>query len=112
MSDALDALVILAKIHARVQSGHLIAVAVEFYGGSHGELGDAPLLGLAPARVIDFRVHVGIKSVLVRSGQVPGGRRLFLNQADFHDRLDALIAYFQGTTSRKGAPSWFGNVSP
>src|SRR5208282_2687110 len=49
-----------------------------------------PLGLLAPARMIDFRVHVGIETVFARVLPIPGCDRLLLDQAYAHDGLDAL----------------------
>src|ERR1700733_11228519 len=50
-------LVVLAKIHARVEAGHL-AVPVEHQSVTHAEFGQTAFLGLAPARVIHVRIDV------------------------------------------------------
>src|SRR5436190_799258 len=50
--------VVSAQVHARVQAGHLIAIAVEHERFPREELADTAFLRLAPARVIDRRVHV------------------------------------------------------
>src|SRR5258706_14317 len=44
---------VLPEIHPRIQARHPIAVAVEHHRLAHEELADAPLLRLAPARMID-----------------------------------------------------------
>src|SRR5438477_12702520 len=45
-----------AQVHPRVEAGHLVAVAVEGQRGPAGDLADAALRLLAPARV----VHGGV----------------------------------------------------
>src|SRR5207237_845334 len=55
----------LLQVHAGVQLAHLRLVAVERQRGlALGEqpacLADAALCGLAPARMVDRRIHVGI----------------------------------------------------
>src|SRR5579872_1843119 len=55
-------LVPLPEIHAGVQARDLIAVAVEHQGLRGLEVGAQPALGrLAPARMIDFGIHVRIE---------------------------------------------------
>src|SRR4029077_2182611 len=71
-TSGLRTLIVLPQIHAAVQAGHLIPVAVEQHRLSHEELADTPLLSLAPARVIDGRIHVGVKAVFVRGLLLPG----------------------------------------
>jgi len=44
--------------------------------------------------MIDLRIHVGIKTVLVGVGPVPRSGRLARHQLDLDDRLDALEAVF------------------
>src|ERR1700738_1465613 len=67
-------LVILAQIHARVEAGDLIGVAVEHQGFmSFEEFGEAALASLAPAGMIDFGIHVGKEAVLLRGIEIPCG---------------------------------------
>src|SRR4051794_17950356 len=78
--------VVLLQVHARVQLPNLGLVAVEHQGlallGEKAILADAPLGRLAPTRVIDFRVHVGIKAVFVGSSLVPGSLGFAIGEAD------------------------------
>src|SRR6516225_5245230 len=70
----------LAQIHALVHRRDEIAVAVVHerlaLGLEEAVLANAPLRGLAPARVIDVRIHVRVEPVLVRRVLVPARRRL------------------------------------
>ncbi len=79
-----------------VEARHLLAVAVERQRrpalGQQSALADAPFGRLAPARMIDLRVDVGIEAVLAGVLLLPGDRRLLVGEADAHDRLDALEA--------------------
>src|SRR5687768_9304886 len=50
--------VVPAQIHSRVHPRHLVAVAVEHERAAPEELPDPALFVLAPARMIDFRIHV------------------------------------------------------
>src|SRR5688572_6772767 len=68
------------EVHALVKMGHLFRVPVEQQSLAPAELSDAPFRSLAPARVGDRRVHVRIKTVLVRRLNVPRRRRLTLDQ--------------------------------
>src|SRR5690606_526883 len=98
---AMAASVELAQVHAGVELAHLRLVAVEHQrraalGEQAAVLADAPLVGLAPARVRNLRIHVGIKAVLLRRRQVPRGAGHLLDEADLDQRLAALEAVFPG----------------
>src|SRR5438132_1131858 len=80
----------LAQVHAGVEAGHLLGVAVERQRRAASDLADPSLRRLAPARMVDRRVHVRGEAVLAGRREVPRGRRLGLDEADAHDRLDAL----------------------
>src|SRR5579863_3955194 len=49
---------VLPQIHAGVKMGHLIGVPVEWERLAFEELSQPPFGGLAPARMIDLRVHI------------------------------------------------------
>src|ERR1044071_5456846 len=70
--DARRASEVLRQIHPGVKACHLAGVAVERQRLAASELADAALLGLAPARVIDRGIDVGIEAVLARRIAVPG----------------------------------------
>src|SRR5580658_6994914 len=53
---------ILLQVHALVHIRHLIAVAVEHQRVPLKEFANTPLLGLAPARMVNIRIHVGVKA--------------------------------------------------
>src|SRR5437016_4813724 len=78
------------QVHTRVKRGDLIGVAVEHERRALEKLAHPPLLGLAPARMVYVRIHVGVEPVLLRRGDVPGGPRLGLEKPNFHDALAAL----------------------
>jgi len=84
------------QVHAGVERSHLIRVAVEQQRLVHEDFAEAPFGGLAPARMIDVGIHVGIKAILIGSEAVPGGRRLGRLHFDFDDGLDAFVAVFPG----------------
>src|SRR5271157_1931191 len=65
--------VVLPQVHALVEGGDPIAVAVEGEGGAAAELAQAVLGGLAPAGMVDGGVHVGVEAVFPGVRQVPGG---------------------------------------
>src|SRR6266404_6732756 len=84
-------LVILAKVHARVEAGDLVAVAIEQQSLVRLEkFREAAFASLAPARMVDFGIHVGVEAVLLRGIKIPRSGRLVFDEADFHQRLDAL----------------------
>src|ERR1700730_3096139 len=82
--------VILLQVHSGVHASDLIAVAVEHESVAAEDFAEAAFLSLAPARMVDGGIHVGIKAVFVRSRERPCGRRLAFHKFNFDDRLDAL----------------------
>src|ERR1700680_2804623 len=87
---------ILAQIHAGIERGHLVGIAVEHQGRTAQKFAQTALFGLAPAGVIDVGVHVRVETVLTRVRNIPSGRRFILHKADFNDRLNALEPVFPG----------------
>ncbi len=64
---------------------------------------------LAPARVIDLGVHVGVEAVLAAAPALfHVRRRLASTKRIFTIDLMPLKPYFHGTTRRSGAPFWPG----
>src|SRR5215467_14535410 len=59
---------ILPQIHASVQAGYLVRIAVEHERFLTTEHADTPLAGLGPARMIDFGIDVRVEAVLVGVG--------------------------------------------
>src|SRR5712692_386543 len=86
------ALVELLQVHPCVHRRDLIAVAVEHERLPAPHFGNTALRRLAPARMVDLRVHVRIEAVLAGGGPVPGGLGLLRRQADLHQGLGALEA--------------------
>ncbi len=75
-------------------------------------LTDEALAGLTPARVIHRRIDVGVEAVFVGASrfQVVGG---ISSTSRMETMLLMLLKpYFQGTTSRIGAPFWAGSALP
>src|SRR5690349_10248356 len=67
-------LVVFLQVHAGIQAGHLLAVAVEDLGRMvYERRGEALLLRLTPPGVIHRRIHIRIETVLLRVRHVPGG---------------------------------------
>src|SRR5512138_850431 len=92
-------LVVLRQIHPRIQRRDFLLVAVEHqrgYARVEETAADPAFASLAPARVVDIRVHVRVEAVLVRGGEIPRCRRLPLRKADLDDRLDSFEAVFPG----------------
>src|SRR6266542_222379 len=85
-------LVIFLEVHSLVQTCHLLTVAVEHERLSAKKFADAPFAGLAPARMIDFRIDIRVKAVFLGLHHVPRRGRLLLDEAQFDNRLDALKA--------------------
>ena len=88
-------LVVPREIEPRVQAGDLIGVAVEHQCWCpRREQASAELsfARLAPARVIDFRIHVRVEPVLLRRRHVPARERPLVREMDADDRLRALEA--------------------
>src|SRR5690348_12859918 len=83
---------ILFQIHPAIQAGDLIAIAIEHEGWTLGEFPQPALSGLAPARMIHIRIHVGIKAVFSRSRQTPAVDRLLVGEMNAHDCFRALEA--------------------
>src|ERR1043166_1717168 len=81
---------VLHEVHAFVKMRDLIAVAVQQKRLPFTEFANANFGGLTPTRMRHVRVHVGIKTVLAWTLDIPGRRRLIRHQRDLHDRLDAL----------------------
>src|SRR5882672_7657426 len=67
-------LVVLREIEAGVQARDLIGVAVEHQrrcSSREQTAAELPFAGLAPARVIDLRIHVRVEPVFLRRRHVP-----------------------------------------
>src|SRR5215471_988191 len=81
----------LPEVHAGVHRRDLIAVAVEHQRLRGREVARDALLGrLAPARMIDVRIHVRVEAVLAGIRVVPRRVRHLVDEADADDRLDVL----------------------
>src|SRR5262247_3879756 len=93
-------LVVGLEVEPAIELGHLLAVAIEHQGrppfDEQTALADPPLGRLAPARMVDSGIDVGIKAVFARVLHVPGAGRLRLGQRYAHDRLDPLEAVLPG----------------
>src|SRR5690606_1672573 len=74
--------IVPAQVHPAVQRRDLICVAIEHQGGSLEEIANAPLARLAPARMIDLGIHVGVEAVLARQDAIPGRTRHLAGEAD------------------------------
>src|SRR5215510_3170544 len=89
-------LVIGLEVEPGVEACHLLAVTIEHQRWpplhEQSAFANAAFGGLAPTRVVDGGIDVGIKAVLARILHVPGAGWLLLGEADSNDRLDALEA--------------------
>ena len=86
----------LFQVHTIVERCDFISVTVEHKSFVHENFTEAALGSLAPARVIDVRIHVGVETVFVWSLAIPRGGRFRRLQTDFHDGLDAFVAVLPG----------------
>ena len=62
-----SASVIFLQVHAGVEAGDLVLITVEHEGIALEDFAEATLFGLAPARMVDVGIHVGIEAVLAGS---------------------------------------------
>src|SRR5262249_44854930 len=92
LKPASGASVVAPQVHARIERCDLVAVAVEHLRLPPQELADAAFGRLAPARMVDRGVDVGVEAVLARRLILPGVERLLLDELDLGDRLDVLEA--------------------
>src|SRR5450755_4813364 len=104
--------VVFAQIHARVEAGHLIAIAIEHEGLALAKLAQAAFGGLTPAGMVDGGVHVRIESILARVGEIPGGGRLLLDKLNLHDGLDAFETVLPGDHQADGRAILIGQSLP
>src|SRR6516225_6126725 len=89
--------VVSLQVHAGIERGDLLAIAVEDQGGPalpKQPVADAPFGGLAPTRMVDRRIDVGVEAILARVLACPRGLRLLLDELDANDRFDSLEAVF------------------
>ncbi len=103
-----EALEVAAEVHAGVEGGDLIAIAIEHEGGALEEFAEAALAFLAPAGMIDIGIDVGIEAVLMGIGEIPGGVGLVFDEFDFDDGFDALEAIFPGEDHTNGSAILIG----
>src|SRR5262249_36490451 len=64
--------VIALEVHAVVQAGDLLAVAIKHQGFALAEFAQPAFASLAPAGMIYRRVDVGVEAVFTRIGDIPG----------------------------------------
>src|SRR5207342_199974 len=90
----------LPQVHARVQPGDLVCIAIEHArGDAFGEqlalrAGDAAFGLLRPARMVHARIDVTEEAVFRGLRIVPAGEWHGLDESDGDNRLDALEAIF------------------
>src|SRR6185369_16490808 len=84
--------VVLLQVHPGVERRHLVGIAVERQRWPAAKLAEAPLVGLAPARMAHRRVDIGVEAVLLGGRLFPRGLRLLADQPYPDDRLGALEA--------------------
>src|SRR5690606_2606504 len=84
-SFSMGTLIVFSKIQAGVQGCDLLAIAVErqgFHARGEEAVADAAFRGLAPARMRDVRVDVGVKTVFVGRDLGPAGDGHVFDQPD------------------------------
>src|SRR4051794_3169571 len=89
-SRELGSSIVLPQVHAGIQRRDLFGVAIEGQRWPALGFADALLGRLAPARVIDLRVDVGVKAIFVGPVGAPRCLGLAIDQVDLDDRLDPL----------------------
>src|SRR4051812_38198736 len=77
-----------------VESGNMLAIAVEEQGRPALVGAEHPFARLAPARMRDLRVHVGPEPVFGGLQRLPERLRPLRRERHFGDRLDRLEAVF------------------
>src|SRR5215207_3660355 len=77
------------QIHTAVKLCDLITVTIEHKRLAAKKLADAALSGLGPTWMIDLRINVGVKAVLLRLHHIPRCWWLFLDEADLDNGFDA-----------------------
>ena len=98
--------VIFLQAHAGVETGDLIAVAIEHLRGRDLEVAwQADFPGLAPAWIVHMRTHVEVEAIFMRVREVPGCGRLIFTNLILTIDLMLLNPYFHGITMRTGALS-------
>src|SRR5215213_8323561 len=75
---------VLHKVHTLIQMRHLLAIAIKQQRVPTTILTDSSFGGLAPARMRNVRIHVGIKTVFMWRLYVPRGGRLTGNKRYLH----------------------------
>src|SRR5450432_2574024 len=94
-----QSLEVLLQVHAIVEAGHLVAIAIEHERRPallEDRLTDAALAGLRPAGMVHRRVHIGVKAILVGGKVVPGRARGLVQKLHLHDGLGRLEAVLPG----------------
>src|SRR5690606_10376622 len=107
--------VVLREVLPRIERSDKLAVAVELesrVAAAKEPLADPAFRGLAPARMVDLRIHVRIEAIFARLHHVPCRLRLLVGSVIRTTDLMDLKPYFHGTTSRIGAPFCLGIGSP
>src|SRR6266404_4685482 len=88
---------ILSQIHSGVRRRNLVGITIERQRLSFEELAETPLAGLAPSRMIHGGVDVCIEAVFIWRLLHPGRYRLFVDEANLRDRLDAFETVLPGS---------------
>src|SRR5271165_7236996 len=90
---------IFPQVHPRIEAGNFGSIAVERQRGASRRKqpgADLPLGRLAPARMINLRVHVREKTIFAGRGQRPRRSWRPFEELDADDRLDPFESVFPG----------------
>src|ERR1051326_6121853 len=93
-SASIGSLEVFAQVHSGVHRSNLLAVPVEHQRRSLEEIANPPLAGLAPPRMIDLWIYIGVETVLISSLYLPCIDRLFFGEIDVNYGFDPLESIF------------------
>src|SRR6266850_108563 len=99
------------QIHARVERSDF-RIPVEQEGLALKEFAQSPLPRLAPARMINRRIHIRIKPILLRSQLIPRCFGLPFGELNADDGLDALKTILPRDGQTQGRAVLIGEHSP
>src|SRR5690606_27950887 len=88
------------QIHTGIQARNLVAITITHQGWlaslTEQRSRQTRFHILTPARVMHFRIYVGVETVFIRLQHIPGSLWFSLGEADLHNGFDALETIFPG----------------